>query len=134
MDVAIDPMAWSYMERTLANASSATGVMRPGAAYCHILSSDWASNAREANPLIAFEGAALKWGSALRRLVQPSAVRVHSSAVVPDGAGLERIARYVDGGLLRPVVDKVFEGLGQAVDAFEYLEAGHARGKVLVKL
>ena len=69
VDVAIDPMAWSYMERTLANATSAGGgVMRPGGAYCHILSSDWATNAREANPLIAFEGAALKWASAARHV------------------------------------------------------------------
>lgn len=134
VDVAIDPMAWSYMERALANASGGGGVMRPGGAYCHILSSDWASNAREANPLIAFEGAALKWASAARAFLQPSTVRVHSSAVAPDGAGLERIARYVDAGLLKPVVDREYEGLDQAVDAFEYLEAGHAKGKVIVRL
>ena len=60
--------------------------------------------------------------------------QVFSSAVVPDRVGLTRLAGYVDAGKVRPVVDRSFDGLESAVEAFEYLETGHAKGKVLIRI
>ena len=131
VDVVLDPVAWRYMAETLRPDSA---VLRPGGAYAHIMSSDWADNAAERSPMLPFVGAYHRWGSALRQLLDPSVRRVYSSAVVPDAAGLTRIAAYVDAGLVRPVIDQEFEGLDAAVHAFAHLETGHARGKVLVRL
>jgi NADPH:quinone reductase-like Zn-dependent oxidoreductase len=138
VDVVLDPMAWSYMDRTLGGAGGAggagSGMLRPAAKYCHILSSDWASNDMERDPLLALKGPLMKWTSRARRLLRRDAPQVFSSAVQPDGAGLAQLARLVDAGRLKPVVGRVFEGLEQAVEAFELLETGHARGKVVVRV
>jgi len=40
----------------------------------------------------------------------------------------------VDGGLVKPVIDRYFDGLDSAVEALEYLQTGRARGKVVVRL
>ena len=44
------------------------------------------------------------------------------------------MARLVDDGRIKPVIDRYFDGLENAVEAFEYLQTGHARGKVVVRL
>ena len=129
MDVVLDPVAWRYMEETLQPESQ---ILRRGGAYAHIMSSDWADNDAEKSALLPFVGAFNRWSSMARRLLDPDVRRVFSSAVVPDAPGLARIAAHVDGGLVRPVIDRAFKGLESAVDAFEHLETGHAKGKVIV--
>ena len=131
VDAVLDPMAWSYMGRTLDPAS---GVLRPRAAYCHILSTDWAPNSLETSLLVVLQGPFAKWRSRLVRLFRPDAPRVFSTPVQPDAAGLARLARLVDGGLVKPVIDRYFDGLDSAVEALEYLQTGRARGKVVVRL
>ncbi len=51
---------------------------------------------------------------------------------VPSAAGLERITRAAESPGLRVAIDKVFgfEALG---DAFEHLQSGHAKGRVVPK-
>lgn len=44
---------------------------------------------------------------------------------------LQELAGLVEQGHVRAVVDRVYP-LAQSIEAFEYLEAGHARGKVLI--
>lgn len=129
VDVVIDPMGWKYMERTLAD-----GVLRPGGSYCHILSSDWQPNSQERRISLVTTGPMLRWWTWLRGLIDRKRPRVYSSAVVPDAAGLARIAELVDDGLVKPTVDRVYEGLEKAVEATEYLEKGHAHGKVLIRV
>jgi NADPH:quinone reductase-like Zn-dependent oxidoreductase len=51
----------------------------------------------------------------------------------PSGDDLDVLARLVDGGQLKPVTDRVFP-FEQISDAFAYLEEGHAKGKVIVRL
>jgi alcohol dehydrogenase len=51
----------------------------------------------------------------------------------PSGDDLDVLARLVDGGQLKPVTDRVFP-FEQIADAFAYLEEGHAKGKVTVRL
>ena len=51
----------------------------------------------------------------------------------PDGAQLGEIGKLLEAGRIRPVIDKVFP-LEQAKDALEYIAAGRAKGKVVVKM
>ncbi len=48
-----------------------------------------------------------------------------------DGQQLQEIAKLIDAGAIRPVVDKVFD-FAQTVDALAYVETGRAKGKVVV--
>jgi NADPH:quinone reductase-like Zn-dependent oxidoreductase len=50
-----------------------------------------------------------------------------------DGAQLNRIARLIEDGTIRPVVDRIFP-FEQLNDAFAYIDTGRARGKVVVTL
>jgi alcohol dehydrogenase len=46
---------------------------------------------------------------------------------------LRDVARLVEAGKIRPVVDRSF-AFGDLVAAFEYLEAGRAKGKVVLQV
>lgn len=51
----------------------------------------------------------------------------------PDGAQLAELAAWVESGALRPIVHKIYP-LEEARLAFEELERGRARGKIVVRL
>ena len=51
----------------------------------------------------------------------------------PDGDALGELSRLVDRGFLIPVIDAVHD-LAAAADALRYVEAGHARGKVVITI
>ena len=54
--------------------------------------------------------------------------------VSPSGADLARVLSEMgEGGRVRAVVDRVYS-LEEAAGAFDYLEQGHAQGKVLVRI
>jgi NADPH:quinone reductase-like Zn-dependent oxidoreductase len=53
--------------------------------------------------------------------------------VRPDGNQLAQIGELLEGGHIRPVIDKVFP-FEQAKEALEYLAQGRSRGKVVVKM
>jgi len=50
-----------------------------------------------------------------------------------SGAQLEQVARVLDAGKLRPVIDRVYP-FGQAIEALQYLATGRARGKVILEM
>ncbi|CAI9404531.1 Narbonolide/10-deoxymethynolide synthase PikA2, modules 3 and 4 [Pleomorphomonas sp. T1.2MG-36] len=50
-----------------------------------------------------------------------------------DGRQLAEIARLIDAGAIRPVVDKVFP-FAQTAEALAYVETGRTKGKVVVTL
>jgi alcohol dehydrogenase len=50
-----------------------------------------------------------------------------------NGAQLRLITRLIEGGAIRPVIDKVFP-FESTNDAMAYVEAGRAKGKVVVKV
>jgi len=50
-----------------------------------------------------------------------------------DGQQLAEIARLIDAGVIRAVVDQVFP-FAQTADALAYVETGRAKGKVVVKV
>jgi NADPH:quinone reductase-like Zn-dependent oxidoreductase len=50
-----------------------------------------------------------------------------------DGGQLGQIAKLVDDGVIRPVVDRVFP-FESTNEALAYVESGRAKGKVVVKM
>ncbi len=55
------------------------------------------------------------------------------SSPSPNGDQLREIAGLVDGGAIKPVIDREF-AFEQLPDALTYLEAGRARGKVVLRV
>ncbi|MEC0107524.1 NADP-dependent oxidoreductase [Paenibacillus taichungensis] len=66
-------------------------------------------------------------------LEKKNQAKYHFLFMKPSGLQLERIKGYLEEGLIKPVIDKVydFKDVGQA---FQYLEGGSAKGKVIVKM
>ncbi|WP_226064387.1 NADP-dependent oxidoreductase [Kaistella polysaccharea] len=50
-----------------------------------------------------------------------------------SGSQLEEIARLIEADLIKPVIDKIFP-FEKTNEALAYLESGHAKGKVIVKV
>ncbi|MDF0377234.1 NADP-dependent oxidoreductase [Methylophilus sp. YYY-1] len=65
---------------------------------------------------------------AKRRHIEYAFMFVH-----PDGQQLVEIAQLIDSGHIKPVIDKVFS-FDQTLEALAYLEAGRAKGKVVIRL
>ncbi|MFA9389913.1 MAG: NADP-dependent oxidoreductase [Prolixibacteraceae bacterium] len=51
----------------------------------------------------------------------------------PNGAQLHQIAKLMEDGKIKAIIDSVYP-FDKAIDALLYLELGHARGKVIVKV
>lgn len=59
--------------------------------------------------------------------------KMRSLTAKPDHEGLSFLAKLVEEGTIRPVIDRHYP-LEQAVDAMQYASAGHARGKVIINV
>lgn len=46
---------------------------------------------------------------------------------------LERLTAFIDGGSMTPIIDRTYP-LDRAAEAVRYLEAGNARGKVVITI
>ncbi|GIO54504.1 NADP-dependent oxidoreductase [Paenibacillus cineris] len=57
----------------------------------------------------------------------------HFLFMKPSGEQLKVIKGYIEGGLIKPIIDKVYL-LKDAAQAFHYLESGRAKGKVVISL
>src|SRR5881275_1479213 len=52
----------------------------------------------------------------------------------PSTKDLTLLADMMQSGKIKPVIDRTYKSLSQVPDAIRYLEQGHARGKVVVKV
>ena len=68
-----------------------------------------------------------------RALAKKHGVRYRYIFMHPSGAELAELGQMVTDGKLQPVIDKVFP-FDQIGDAMAYLEAGRAKGKVVVQM
>jgi alcohol dehydrogenase len=50
-----------------------------------------------------------------------------------DGDQLGHIAKLIEAGAIRPVIDRVFP-FESTREALVYVETGHAKGKVIIKI
>lgn len=62
-----------------------------------------------------------------------SQTRYHFLFMKPSGEQLKVIKEFIEGGLIKPIIDKVYP-LKDAGQAFNYLESGRAKGKVVIKI
>jgi alcohol dehydrogenase len=62
-----------------------------------------------------------------------SDVNYKSILMVPSGEQLSELAKWVEDGKIKPVIDKVFT-LKNIADAYTYLETGRATGKVVIHI
>lgn len=69
----------------------------------------------------------------LRKAAKAAGVRYRMLFMRPDGEGLADLARWIAEGRLRVIVDRVFP-FAQTAEAMAYLEAGRAKGKVVVEV
>ncbi|MFF2453829.1 NADP-dependent oxidoreductase [Isoptericola sp. NPDC058082] len=109
-------------------------ILRPGRTVVSVAGLPDATTARvdlDAGPLKA----ALLWAAstAIRRRARHAGVRYRYLFMHPSGADLATLADLVDGGHVRPVVDRTFP-FADIARAFAYLERGRAKGKVVVEL
>ena len=51
----------------------------------------------------------------------------------PNGQQLSKISKLVESGKINPIVDKTYE-LSEIKDAFQYVNTGRAKGKVILKI
>lgn len=51
----------------------------------------------------------------------------------PSGEMLSNLTQLINDGIVKPTIDRSFS-LGQAQEAYDYLQAGHAKGKVVIKV
>jgi NADPH:quinone reductase-like Zn-dependent oxidoreductase len=80
----------------------------------------------------------MKWvfgliSSKIIRLAKKRNIQYAFMFVHPDGQQLSIIAKLIDDGHIKPVIDKVFS-FDQTLEALTYLEAGRAKGKVVIRL
>jgi NADPH:quinone reductase-like Zn-dependent oxidoreductase len=71
--------------------------------------------------------------SGIRRKAKSRGVSFSFLFMKANGTQLREITRLVDAGLIRPVIDRVFP-FESANDAMAYVEAGRAKGKVVIKV
>lgn len=62
-----------------------------------------------------------------------SQTRYHFLFMKPSGEQLKVIKGFIEAGRIKPIIDKVYP-LKDAGQAFNYLESGRAKGKVIVKI
>lgn len=71
--------------------------------------------------------------SGIRRRARSRGIDYSFVFMKADGGQLREITRLIEAGAIRPVVDKVF-AFECTNEALAYAEAGHAKGKVVIKI
>ncbi|MBV8034806.1 NADP-dependent oxidoreductase [Roseateles sp.] len=69
----------------------------------------------------------------LRRLARRHGVHYRYLFMHPSGAELAELAALVEAGVLKPVIDSVYP-LERIAEAMARLEAGHAKGKIVITM
>jgi alcohol dehydrogenase len=127
-DIVLDPMSWLYESRTLGTNRQ---VLKPGGHYLNIFSSDWSwNNGVERGNGLTSIGNWMYYK--MMHLLRPGTAPNYDIVFVsPNGKQLQTIMDLLDNSTIRAVVDRKFH-LSDAAAAYEYLEQGHATGKVIL--
>ncbi|MBN8629995.1 MAG: NADP-dependent oxidoreductase [Rhodobacterales bacterium] len=127
MDGAFDLMGGETLDATF-------GVVKPGGMVVSVAGLPEPETARKDLNLGPLMTAAFWFVSRkLRALARRHGVRYRFVFMHPSGAELEELAGLVTAGRLDPIVDKVFP-FAEIAAAMAYLEAGRAKGKVIVRM
>ena len=125
-DVVLNPLGPDVLDRSLS-------VLKPGGKLISISGPPDPAFAREigANWIVRRLLGLLSFR--IRRKARKRGVEYSFVFMRADGAQLAEIARLVDAGAIRPVIDRVF-GFDQTPAAMERVASGHARGKVVIRI
>ena len=113
-----------------------------GKQYDLILAVQGDASPREYKHALAKGGATVVIGGALNRVFQVMAFgwiysmggkRIRVLAAKPNAADTEALMQLVAAGSIRPVIEKIVP-LEELDEAFHYVSAGHASGKVVVRI
>ncbi|MBP1965663.1 NADP-dependent oxidoreductase [Paenibacillus aceris] len=69
----------------------------------------------------------------IKALEKKNQTRYHFLFMKSSGAQLKVLKEFIEGGHIKPVIDKVYH-LKDAGQAFQYLEGGSAKGKVVIRI
>ena len=135
-DVVFDVLAYKNEAKTMES-----GVLKSSGHYIHIAASDWDADQAgydcfklaipEARPERVLKSIWSNIYYGTRSLLGYGAHYHGPVFVHPNGSSLQEFMKFVEQGLIRPVVDQTFS-LENTADAHVYLEAGHAKGKVVI--
>ncbi len=111
----------------------AIGILKPGSQIVSLIGPLDAAfaRARGLNVLLRFVFGLMS--AKIRRLAAKRKVAYSFLFVHPDGAQLTEIGALLEAQRIKPVIDQVFP-FEQAKAALAYLAAGHAKGKVVVRI
>jgi alcohol dehydrogenase len=128
-DAVLDTMSFVYEEKTLYQGSK---VLKKNGHYLNVLSSDSALvNGKEKS--IGFLSLQNLVKHKLANFVFPGSMPNYDLiAVQPNGHTLQLVLDLVEQGQIRSVIDKTYP-LSKATDAYDYIETGHATGKVVLE-
>jgi alcohol dehydrogenase len=137
-DVVFDTMSWAYEEQTLASSRSKDDDKRVlksnGGHYLNILSSDWGltDGKEKANGFLMVRHFLYYKLCHLVPWWRETVPSYDIVVVKPNGKQLQKVLNLVHDGTIRPIIDQTFP-LKDAVSAYQYLENGHASGKVVLE-
>ena len=123
-----DLVLHSQDEKTLAKSLN---VLKPGGRMVAIWGPAEAAFAKTMRMNLALRLAIRFLGWGIQRKALARGVHYSFQLMRADGAQLVQIARLIDAGMIRPVVDRVYP-FAQTAEALTYVETGRARGKVVV--
>lgn len=125
-DVVLDSAGGETLVRSFA-------CMKPGGVVVSIGTTPSAAFARQwgLNPLLVFAIGLMSRKAAAA--AKARGARFEYLFMRSDGDQLAQIAQLVEGGIIKPVVDKVFP-LEQVREALAYSESGRATGKIVLKV
>jgi alcohol dehydrogenase len=125
-DVAFDTLGGKTLEKSIR-------VLRAGGTVIGIVGPPDPAFAEEigASPVVALAIRLLSYR--VRSMARRARVRYSFLFMKPSGEQLREIASLIDSGIIRPVVDRVFP-FESTKDALAYVESGHAKGKVVIKV
>lgn len=127
LDCAFDLVGGASLEQALA-------LVRPGATVVSIAGMPEPQTASK-DLQRGFGLQALFWAAsfALRRRAAKHGVRYRYLFMHPSGDDLAELARLIDAGVLKVIVDSVYP-FDRIAEAMARLEAGHAKGKIVVTM
>ncbi len=83
-------------------------------------------------PNMAVRGVLWMLSRTARNAAEARGATYEYHSLIPSGADLDELARHVEAGRLRVVVDTKFVGLDSFKEAFARIESGRAAGKVII--
>ena len=125
-DMVLDTLGGEALERSV-------GVLRPGGKIVSISGPPDPAFAKEIGASFPVAFAMRLMSSGIRRRAARRGVAYEFFFMRPDGAQLREIGALIDAGKLRPIVDRVFP-FSETKEALAYVEAGHAKGKVVLSI